>query len=247
MNDRDKGAPEFPPGPGEMPERNSPRGLVPTSEFADLDTPYVEFLNEVNPREDKDAQFALAASTDKRFREFIEVANSPKYKRWSLATIAKKLDITLPEFANFWAKAGQAAAMARAARGLAAMTDDMLADAASKSEACERCDALGWVAAAAGIDPAPDGYRFMGDGPEGERWARTCPVCQGAKRLRAVGDAHARDKILAMNGIGQKGSGVVVAINNYAGMGIESAGNRMSSVAFEVDGPVIDGVAEGID
>lgn len=229
--------PVMPEGePDQMLEHHSPRGLVPTSEFADLDTPYVEFLEELNPREDKDAQFALAAATDKRFREFIAVANSPKYKRWSLATIAKKLDISLPEFANFWAKAGQAAAMARAARGLASMTNDMLADAASKSEACERCDALGWVAAAAGIDPAPDGYRFMGDGPDGERWARTCPVCEGRKRLRAVGDAHARDKILAMNGIGQKGGGVVVAINNYAGMGIESAGNRMGAVSFEVDG-----------
>lgn len=236
---------KFPPLPKLIKEKNSPRGMVPGIDEAHTDEPYNAFLDQIDPRNKPETQLALAASNDKRFREFLRVVNHPKYKRNCLAYVAKVCDIGLPEFAEFWRRANQTRAFAVAAEGLPALTQDMLGDAASKKEVCERCDGFGYVEVPEARMVLEDGKPIDGSfRPMGVKWVRDCPVCEGNGRLSRPGDSHARDKLILMNGIGQKGSGVTVAINNYGGMGIEAAGNRMSNVTFEVSAEEITGEVE---
>ena len=42
-----------------------------------------------------------------------------------------------------------------------------------------------------------------------EKWIRDCPVCDGSGKSRKPGDAHARDRILEMSGIIQRGKSAV--------------------------------------
>ena len=59
-------------------------------------------------------QKALAASPDVRFQKFLDRVMTPKYRRASLATIAKGCGIDLLEFNQWWGKASAQRAIAEA-------------------------------------------------------------------------------------------------------------------------------------
>lgn len=225
------------PQPKMIVEKKSPRGLVPSSTFGITDLPYNSLLDQIDPRNNPHAQLALAASTDKRFRMFMEIVNKPPFNRYSLATCAKKLEISITEFADFWRKANTTRAIARAAERLPEITNDMADDAMTQKEACGRCDGWGFVKVAEDDMPElVDGGPVPGNiRPMGQKWVRDCPQCNATGKISKAGDSHARDKILLMNGISTgKSAGVNVSINNFGGMGIENAGGRMSAVTFDV-------------
>lgn len=199
-----------------MTEKRSPRGLVPTSSVGCTDIPYNTYLSELDPKHNENVQYALAAATDGRFREFLRLLSEPQCRHYALATIAKKCDISLPEWGDFWRKAQTQRALAIATNAIPALTIDMTIDAQSRTVVCERCDGLGEV-------------------EHGEGKFRPCPNCEGKGTTRKVGDMHSREKLLEMSGlINKKGSAAVVINQNFGGMGVDSASDRLSRITFDV-------------
>jgi hypothetical protein len=240
--------PKEPLPPGMMLEPRSPRGLVPTWDSDEVDPPFESFFEPIKPRENLDFQQALAASGDKRFREYLRQLNLPKNRRKSCSTIAKIMDISLREFIDFLRSSYHTQAISVAAQRLPAITSDMADDAMTQREACGRCDGWGFVnVSETEMPPLPeDGGPIPGGiRPMGARFVRDCPNCSGTGKLKKPGDSHARDKILLMNGISNKSTGVTVAINNnYGGHGIEAAGNRLSAITFDVSADSLDSVSD---
>lgn len=215
-------------------EKKSPRGLVPSSSFGRLDVAYNQFLGDVDPRNNDYAQYALAAATDIRYREFLRLIGEQRYRTWSLAAIAKVCDLSLPEFGDFWRKAQLQRGMTAAINAIPTLTQDLIGDAASQQLVCERCDGFGTVLRD-GEDEEDDAER-KGRGTAKQK-IRTCPNCKGIGTVRKAGDSHARDKLLEMTGLGKKGGGgaAVVINQNFGGMGIESATDRLDKISFTFD------------
>ncbi len=234
--------PKNPIPPGMMEE--APRGLVPAWNSEEVDESFEGFFQPINPRENPGFQQALAAASDKRFREYLRQINLPKNRNRSCSSIAKIMDISLREFIDFLRSSYHTQAISLSAARLPAIVSDMADDAMTQKEACGRCDGWGFVNVSAEEmpileegKPIPGGIR-----PMGQRWVRDCPKCDGTGKTSKPGDAHARDKILLMNGISNKSTGVTVAINNnYSGHGIESAGQRLSAITFDIGADVIEG------
>lgn len=204
-------------------EKKSPRGLVPAASFGRFDLAYNTFLGDVDPCNSDYAQYALAAATDARYREFLRLLGEQRYRTWSLAAVAKVCDISLPEFGDFWRKAQLQRGMTAAINAIPALTQDLIGDAASLQLVCERCDGFGTVLR-------------DGEDEKQQQKIRTCPNCNGVGTVRKSGDSHARDKLLEMTGLGKKGGGAAVVINqNFSGMGIESATDRLDKISFTFD------------
>lgn len=212
----------------------SPRGLVPAQGAQDI--PYNTYLAELDPRGEsersKNLRRALSLSTDPRFNEFIVKLGEPYYRRWTLAGIAKSCDITLPQFADWWQKAQNQRVVAIAQEGMADLAKDMLADAASESIPCDRCDGFGWVYMEDGI---PSEHVPQAIDQIGERQIRACPMCKGSGERKKPGDQHARDKILDLAGFGKKSHSGLTINQNFGGMAIESAVDRMSQITFDIE------------
>ena len=200
------------------------RGMVDGRKYGKLDRVYSAYLDELNPRANDDVQLALAASGDIRFKEFLERINMPKYRRASLATIAKACNITLSEFNNWWNRASTQRAIAVAQVGSVMITRDIVEDARTQDVFCPRCDGLGFIAAQPGLPADTPGYRMLEpqDGDETLRYIRNCPQCKTEKVVKRVGDAHARDKVLELSGLIKKGAAVQI-VQNFSGASHSSA------------------------
>ena len=163
--------------PGTMLEKY--RGEVPSWDSPDTDEVYEAFFEPVKPRDNPEFQQALAASTDKRFREYLRQLNLPKNRNKKCSTIAKVMDISLAEFIDFLRTSYRAQAMSVAAMRLPEITTHMANDALTQKEACGRCDGWGFVnVTAEELPPLEDGQPIPGGvRPMGARWVRDCPKC----------------------------------------------------------------------
>ena len=229
--------------PGTMLEKY--RGEVPSWDSPDTDEIYEAFFEPVKPRDNPEFQQALAASTDKRFREYLRQLNLPKNRNKKCSTIAKVMDISLAEFVDFLRTSYRAQAMSVAAMRLPEITIHMANDALTQKEACGRCDGWGFVTVTAEeLPPLEDGQPIPGGvRPMGARWVRDCPKCDATGKTSKPGDAHARTSILEMNGLGKKSGGVTVAINNnYNGHGIENASARFAGLSFDISSDSIESI-----
>lgn len=200
------------------------RGMVDGRQYGKLDRVYSAYLDELDPRSNEDVQLALAASGDIRFKEFLERINMPKYRRASLATIAKACNITLSEFNNWWSRASTQRAIAVAQVGSVMITRDIVEDARTQEVFCPRCDGLGFIAAQPGLPADTPGYRMLepSDDDEGLKYIRNCPQCKTEKVIKRVGDAKARDQILELSGLVKKGAAVQI-VQNFSGASHASA------------------------
>lgn len=199
-----------------MKEKDGGRGLVPNKSYGMRDKVYNEYLNTINPRGNEDLQHALAECPDVRFQEFLSRVNTPRFRRVSLAAIAKACGIDMLEFNQWWQKASAQRALAIAQMGTVQITKDMLEDAKSKDGECKRCDGLGFIAAPEGLPDTVPGYKQIERG-EDPKWIRTCPECEGKTKVRKPGDAVARDRILDMAGVMPKGKGGPSITLNFGG------------------------------
>lgn len=211
-----------------MMEKDQQRGLVPTRAYGSKDKVYGAYLTHLDPRNDVRVQKAMAASPDPRFQEFLDRILTPRYKKVSLACIAKACCLDLKEFNDWWNRESTQAAIAVAQTGSLDITCDMVVDARSVNAVCERCDGMTWIGAPQGLPLETPGYRPMQSGDE-VIWIRDCPNCSGGK-VRKPGDTHARDKVLEMSGIIKRGAGVNVQINNNGGASHVSAVSSLDDV-----------------
>jgi hypothetical protein len=198
-------------------EHSSPEAV------AAQDAAYDEFLDTVDVRTNRHLQFSLSSATDARFRAFVEKIASPKFARRRMSVVANLCNISLAEFADFWRKSQLQRGMTMAIDAIPKLTGDLIGDAASRIEVCERCDGLGEVE--------------DGEDKRGRKKVRPCPNCQGVGTNRKPGDTHARDKLLEMTGVvGKRGGAAVVINQNFAGMGIDTASSRLDAITFDVSG-----------
>jgi hypothetical protein len=127
------------------------------------------------------------------------------------------------EFNAWWNKESTQRAIAIAQTATVKLTEEMVEDASASKEFCPRCDGLGWVGAPAGFPKETPGYRLLSKGPEGDKWIRDCPKCDGSGSIRKVGDAKAKDTLLEMSGIIQRGKAAVSITQNFGGASHASA------------------------
>lgn len=216
-----------------IPEKNSNRGGIqpanPNSDHA-----YNAFLNGIDPRGSSPKSAAicheLACSADNRFREFLRLLTHPTYKRSGLATIARHCGISLKEF-NEWAKkAYNQWSLAIALERGPQVTTGIADHACARDTKCDRCDGFGWVYVQDDLDPKQvKGLKKMG-----ERQIRACPDCEGKGTVSRPGDPHSIDKILEMTGMTGKRSPAVQINQNFGGMGMDAASERLAAITFDV-------------
>ena len=208
-----------------MTEKDGIRGLVPARNRGYRDRVFSKYLDTLNPRANLDMQKALAASPDVRFQEFLERVMTPKYRRASLATIAKGCGIDLLEFNQWWGKASAQRAIAEAHLASPGVVEELIEDAKSKDDVCDRCDGIGSVAAPPGLAGDIPGYRLAREASEehGATYTRSCPKCGGAGKVRRSGDAHARDRLMDIAGLSPGAKGAAVVIQNFSGASHASA------------------------
>jgi len=203
----------------------SPRGHVPAG--AD-DHEYESYLCRLEIRKldsptGQNARVALAASTDVRFRTFLNAVMSDTHRNTLMVTIAKKLDIGLSEFQALWRSAKTNEAIEIASNALPDLTRDMVQDAHTQENTCPMCDGNGQVQR----EGKPD---------------KICPNCGGSGTVRMIGDKHARDTLIQMTGAIKKEPQIVIN-QDMRGLGMAAAANRLQSVPFDftVDAtPVVD-------
>ena len=208
------------------------RGLVPSRYEGYKDRVFGEYLSKLNPRDSEEVQAALAASDDPRYQEFLERITSRRYRRVSMQTIAKACNISLQEFTNWWQKASTQRAIAVAQTSSIRIAEHMAEDAMSSDDVCPRCDGMKFVTTQPGL-PADEisGYRQVGFDPKDPIWVRDCPKCDGEGKIRKPGDSHARDRIMEMAGILQRGKTPAVAIiQNFGGASHASAVSDLSNI-----------------
>jgi Zn finger protein HypA/HybF involved in hydrogenase expression len=201
-----------PPVPGD--------GTIPLATARTVDELFNNYLTDLDPRGDSDRskalRSALAASSNKRFQAFLDLLYQRRCAKWSFAVIAKACDITLGEFQAFWMNAELRRGVYDAACGTPDIVKDMIIDARSEELTCRQCDGEGKVA-------SKDGRLLV------------CPVCGGRGRIRKIGDAHSRDKLLEIAGLTGK-RGPLVQINaTYSRVGIDAFTERISKIPFCVD------------
>ena len=208
-----------------MTEKDGIRGLVPARNRGYPDRVFAEYSDTLNPRGNVLMQKALAASPDVRFQEFLDRVMTPKYRRASLATIAKGCSIDLPEFNQQSGKASAQRAIAEAQLASPGVVEDLIEDAKSKDDVCDRCDGIGSVAAPPGLEGDIPGYRLAREASEehGAIYTRTCPKCAGEGTVRRSGDAHATDRLMEIAGLSPGAKGAAVAIQNFSGASHGSA------------------------
>lgn len=216
-----------------MREKDHIRGLVPSRGVGIQDKVYGSYLSTLDPRNNEDVQLALAASPDPRFKEFCERVCAPKYRRVSLQSIAKACNISLLEFNNWWNKESTQRAVAIAQNHSLKVTEDMAQDARSVEDVCPRCDGLTWVGAPAGLPKGTKGYRLLSSEPE-DKWIRDCPKCSAVGTVRKPGDSHARDRLLEMAGITQRGKAGVQIVQNFGGAAHSSAVTQLDVMTLNI-------------
>ncbi len=219
-------------------EKDKLRGLVPSAENGKADETYGAYLAAIEVETDYDVHLALAQSEDRRFRTFLEMIAKPGRNTsgrpaTKLQTVAKQCGIDLLEFGNWYSKATTAIAIGKAQRRAANIVADMAEDALTQKEFCQRCDGMGWVAAAPDLPVETEGYRVLcmrtvKDEKGGDReepvFCRTCPKCKGVKSTATPGDTHARDRVLEIAGVIVKGPKTALQITqNFGGAGHTSA------------------------
>jgi len=240
------------PKPPEMMFEKDGRGLVPAKSNGVLDTTYEAYLTEIGVESNQSVQIALAQSEDPRFVKFLEIMGRPPLNvrhPQKIQTIAKDCGITMSEFANWFRRSASAIATAKAQLHAIELVGDMVVDARSSQESCERCDGLKWVNAPPDLPVDTPGYRILmskwverknKDTGETEKfeeiiYCRTCPKCGGTGKTRKIGDEHARDKTLEMAGLITKGRAAVQITQNFGGAGHASAVQQLNAVTIDVE------------
>jgi hypothetical protein len=220
-----------------MKESDGIRGLVPSSNKASLDRTYSDYLKQIDPRYNQEAQLALAESADPKFKEFLNRILEYRYRNYSYVALAKQCAIGLAEFSAFWRKACTHRAIAVAQSRAPEIVDHMANDARTRTVACERCDGLGWVAAPPDLPVSTPGYRLLAGGND-PKWIRDCPMGCNNGKVNRPGDSHARDRILEISGLVKKGGAAVQIVQNFSGAQHSSAVTALDVISIE--GEVID-------
>lgn len=211
------------------------RGLIPAAEFSWADHDYNGYLDSLELRSEtaeKSVQIrrAMAASHDRRFNRMLANLHSHPHRKEPLALLANSAGISLREFKDFVVAAQKERAAELAVDGVVEITPDLIRTAKAQDAPCDRCDGFGWVDAE---DGQPGTRKSKGAIP---KTIRDCPACGGKGTRLAPGNQHAIDKLLEVSGLGGKGRGPAVQINqNFGSASMDSAVDQLNRVTFDVE------------
>jgi hypothetical protein len=145
---------------------------------------------------------ALGLSKDEKFETLGRLMLDPRRRDTSFATKMIIAKVTLVDLYDFWSKHQLHVGLLKLANRVPKILDDVAQDAESKMVACSRCDGIGTV---------------LDLGPNNEIAAkpRVCPLCEGTRKIRAVGDKAARDLVFESVGLTGKRPPPVAIQQNF--------------------------------
>lgn len=168
------------------------RGRIPGGSRGIIDKPYEDFIKTMDLDELKGA-LAFADST--KAQDFLSALLSPKFKNWSMSTIAKHHGIGIPQLRAIWRDHKLAQAMQKFTDAAPEVAADIAEDAKSSRVVCSRCDGYGV------IKQEPE---YDVDGCIIPTTPNQCPQCQGRGWMRKPGDSDARKLMLETIGFAGK-------------------------------------------
>ena len=158
----------------------------------------------------------LAEKDNPKYETFLALLHDPAYAKLPFAQIARLAKISLSEFQQVYTDGMRHMGLLRMANALPQIMEDVAEDARNSTQLCHRCDGTGIV-------------------PDGERKTKVCPVCDGERRVKKMGDKHARNLIFETAKLtGQ--AGPMVAIQQNFSIGdtrMESMLKKTRSIVLE--------------
>lgn len=151
---------------------------------------------------------ALELSQDEKFSTLARLMLDPVRRNQSFASKMIIAGVTLPDLYDFWSKHQLHAGLLRMLYRVPKVLSDTAKDAEAHETACNRCDGLGTV-----VDMIP--------GVDDPGPPRICPVCDGSKKMRVVGDRDCRESVFDALGLNAKKSGTSVNIQQNFGLEAE--------------------------
>lgn len=159
---------------------------IPTDAMESKDAAMRRFTQTVPSEEFNEA---LLASNDQKYQDLLRARLDPAYKDVSFSVLCKKFNISLQDADDLWRSHQLHTGMMEAMNHYPRIIKDIAEDAYTRMAACSRCDGEGMVTVT-----------------EGETTKKKiCPVCEGERKVRNVGDKASRDHYLeAVGVIGKK-------------------------------------------
>lgn len=170
----------------------------------------------------EDLQIALAACEQLHIQRFLSDLSNLKYADRGIAWLARKHGILPAELADLWRRHAMATAMMNINSGLPGIAADIVEDSHSIYVNCEYCDGYGDVVDIRAMKQAERelaSRQAEMDRPQGdpsELIYRTCPQCQGARRIRVAGSADSRKMALEAAGLIGKRAAIITNPTIYA-------------------------------
>ncbi len=143
----------------------------------------------------------------------------PAYRKYSFTTLLRKAQIPLQDIQTLYTDGMRHLGLMNMMNQLPQIMIDVAEDAKSSTQPCPRCDAHGFV-------------------PDGEG-ARDCPVCDGERYIKKIGDRHARD--LVFESAKLTGQGNTIGIQTNINIGGDA---RMENMLKRTRSIVLDKVIE---
>src|SRR2546430_12911787 len=161
---------------------------------ADRDRPVQWFFENI-PR--ATLEEALQLSGDPRLYRLYDALHDPAYRNTSLMTLCRKFGIPLHDLVELWRDYNVCLGMIRMVNHLPEIMEHTAENALPRDVFCPRCDGLGNV-----VD---------WNGP------RTCPICEGAGKVRVPGDNAACRLVFEIAGLIGRNRAPIVAIQQNFG------------------------------
>lgn len=151
-----------------------------------------------------------------KYQILFGMMGDPAYRRLSFPTLLRKARISLQEIQTIYADGMRHIGLLKMMNQLPQIMSDVAEDAANSLQLCHRCDGVGFV-------------------PFGEKDTRTCPVCNGTKSVKRMGDKHARDLVFETAKLKNNAGPLVAIQNNFSvdDMKMESMLKRTRQIVLE--------------
>ena len=176
----------------------------------------------------------LDTSDDSRYQKLAALLCDPAHRGKTLATIARKVDISYPDLLRFITSARLGEGVLKMSAHVPQVLEDVAIDAKSRMVVCPQCKGTKQIPVER--DPSADEDTPV-DGPT----VVQCHVCEGKGKLRRSGDADARSLVFETFGLTGKGKGGVVVNVNAASSGVPSVEDEMDRAAKIIDAPQLSG------
>lgn len=165
-----------------------------------------------------------AAEKDVRWHQLKNMMTLDFFKKYKFSTLTRMLGLTPENLVDFWRNHQIQAGIVQTMNELPQIMSDVAEDAKSRMVYCQKCDGIGQVLD--GFDESVAGKRTP--------LLRICPACEGAKKVRQVGDKDARNLVFETAGLTKK-HGPMVAIQMNSNSPLEATVDEIGNILNSED------------